>query len=62
MNRKRTGIFALTACFLAVAVSPLSAQQYEIVDLGTLGGARSGAVSINENGIISGWATLPSGE
>ena len=62
MNRKRTGIFTLIACFLAVAVSPLSAQQYEIVDLGTLGGARSGAVSINENGIISGWATLPSGE
>jgi probable HAF family extracellular repeat protein len=62
MNLKRIGILAYAACFFAVVAFPLSAQQYEIVDLGTLGGARSGVHSINENGIISGWATLPSGE
>jgi hypothetical protein len=61
MNLKRIGILAYAACFFAVVAFPLSAQQYEIVDLGTLGGARSGVHSINENGIISGWATLPSG-
>lgn len=62
MGRKRTRTCMGTACFIVVAAAPLSAQQYEIVDLGTLGGARSGVHTINENGIISGWATLPSGE
>jgi hypothetical protein len=40
-NRKSTRTFLGRACFLAAAASPLSAQQYEIVDLGTPASARS---------------------
>jgi probable HAF family extracellular repeat protein len=50
------------ACFLVAAAAPLSAQQYEIIDLGTLGGRTSIALAISEDGIVSGWAELPSGE
>jgi probable HAF family extracellular repeat protein len=42
------------------AVRPTSAQQYEIVDLGTLGGNSSRANGISESGIIVGLAALPS--
>lgn len=61
MKLKWTGLSLWTACLLAAAVSPLSAQQYEIVDLGTLGGGTSVATGISENGLVVGWATLPSG-
>jgi uncharacterized membrane protein len=60
MHRKRMRTFVLTVCFLALVASPLSAQQYKVVDLGTLGGTSSRATSISENGIVSGWATHPS--
>jgi probable HAF family extracellular repeat protein len=59
MNHKRKLIWVGTACFLVAAAFSVSAQQYEIVDLGTLGGSSSRAAAITENGIISGWATLP---
>jgi probable HAF family extracellular repeat protein len=62
MNRKRIRTFVGIACLLAAASFPLSAQEYRIVELGTLGGPGSIAVAISENGIISGWAMLPSGE
>ncbi|MCP4250382.1 MAG: DUF3466 family protein [bacterium] len=50
------------AMILLAASSPAPAQpQYQIIDLGTLGGSRSYANGISENGIVAGWATLPSG-
>jgi probable HAF family extracellular repeat protein len=61
MNHTRIRTFVATVCFLVAAASPLSAQQYEIVDLGTLGGLRSHANGISENGIVAGWAQLPPG-
>lgn len=62
MNRRRIRTFLGVACVLAAAAFPISAEEYRIVDLGTLGGPDSVAVAINEDGIISGWAMLPSGE
>jgi probable HAF family extracellular repeat protein len=46
-----------TTLCVAIAAMPASAQDYEIIDLGTLGGNASGADCISENGTISGWAT-----
>jgi probable HAF family extracellular repeat protein len=43
---------------LAIPVKIL-AQQYTITDLGTLGGTFSGAVGINNRGLVSGDSTLP---
>jgi len=62
MNRKRTMIFVLTACFLAAAAFPASAQEYEIIELGTLGGTSTRARVITEDGVVYGWSTLASGE
>jgi uncharacterized membrane protein len=64
MNRKRISIrtFVGMACVLAAAASPLSAEEYRIVELGTLGGPDSKALAISENGTVSGLAMLPSGE
>jgi probable HAF family extracellular repeat protein len=48
---------SMVAC-LVIAVSPCLAQEYDLVDLGTLeGGLRSYALSISESGIIAGWAS-----
>jgi probable HAF family extracellular repeat protein len=43
--------------FVLITASPTLAQQYELVDLGTLGGVFSRANAISENGTIAGWAT-----
>jgi probable HAF family extracellular repeat protein len=48
-------------CFLALAAHSVQAQQYELIDLGTLGGPRSVAKRISESGIVTGWAQLPTG-
>jgi probable HAF family extracellular repeat protein len=48
---------SIVACLL-ISASPCLAQEYDLVDLGTLeGGSRSYALSINESGIIAGWAS-----
>ena len=62
MKCRRIGILLLTACCLAVATVPLSAQEYRVVELGTLGGPDTMALAISDNGIVSGLAMLPSGE
>jgi probable HAF family extracellular repeat protein len=57
-NPKRACI--TIACFV-VAASFCGAQQYEIIDLGTLGGTISRAEEITEDGVISGYASIASG-
>jgi probable HAF family extracellular repeat protein len=57
MNARRAKTCLGIVCVVAVAATRLSAQQYEVVDLGTLGGNYSGANGISENGMIAGWAT-----
>jgi probable HAF family extracellular repeat protein len=43
---------------IALAAGPASAQQWELVDLGTLeGGLRSYALAISPGGIVAGWAS-----
>ena len=61
MKPKRALFSLLTACLLAAAASPLSAQEYQVIDLGTLGGVHGQAHGISEGGLVVGWATLPSG-
>lgn len=48
---------AIVTAGLFVAASPALTQEYEFIDLGTLGGNHSGALGISESGIISGYAT-----
>lgn len=70
----RVATLALLAASLlppAAAQQPLGARldaaiasntpQYELVDLGTLGGLSSAANDINEHGVIAGWAQIASG-
>jgi probable HAF family extracellular repeat protein len=50
--------FLTLSIILVFAIrTPIPAQQYEVIDLATLGGAFSEAHAINESGIIAGWAT-----
>jgi probable HAF family extracellular repeat protein len=61
--KKAIAVLFIGVMILLTASSPAPAQQqYRIVDLGTLGGPNSMAMAISENGIVSGWAELPSGE
>jgi uncharacterized membrane protein len=61
MKRNSTKLFLWTICFLALAAHSVQAQQYELIDLGTLGGPRSVAKGISESGVVAGWAQLPLG-
>ncbi|MFC1572160.1 T9SS type A sorting domain-containing protein [Candidatus Eisenbacteria bacterium] len=47
---------------LTLMTIPIQAQDYDLIDLGTLGGTRSGANAISESGIIAGYAATASGE
>src|SRR4051812_30684197 len=46
---------------MALSLQCLLAQQYEVVDLGTLGGASSQAYGINQSGKVVGAAAVASG-
>ena len=59
MRRKWSVLVA--AVFLA-AVNLCNAAQYEIIDLGTLGGDSSYAHSINEHGQVVGWSETSTGD
>ena len=60
MAKQRTIKSAVTLILLAI-VNLSSAVSYEIVDLGTLGGARSRAHAINDSGAAGGYAEEPHG-
>jgi probable HAF family extracellular repeat protein len=47
--------------YLILSAVPSSAQDYDFIDLGTLGGSYSFALCISENGTIAGWATNTAG-
>jgi probable HAF family extracellular repeat protein len=50
-----------TLSFLALLAPAASAQDYTVIDLGTLGGKSSGAFAINANGQITGTARTAAG-
>ena len=51
---------SLVIALLSVLPKPLSAEvRYTVKDLGSLGGSRSGAVSINHDGEVVGYSALP---
>lgn len=47
---------------LLLAAAPAAAQSYDVVDLGTLGGANSIAYGVNEAGAVAGQASRANGE
>jgi len=49
-------MLVVCAAFCALAVGRVDAQSYSIVDLGTLGGNRSGAYGISQTGTVVGYA------
>src|SRR5207248_8003523 len=67
MPRRRVGIgFLVLVAAIAVTLitgPPASAAlTFRITDLGTLGGARSSALAVNDSGQVVGWATRPDGK
>jgi probable HAF family extracellular repeat protein len=60
MKSRTTTLFVAMTMF-ATLVVPLqvAAQQYNLTDLGTLGGTFSEAFGINDRGSVSGYSTLP---
>jgi probable HAF family extracellular repeat protein len=52
---------SLGLLFVCAFATPAASQEYEIIDLGTLGGSTSGAYCISENGTIAGFATTAPG-
>jgi probable HAF family extracellular repeat protein len=59
MKRSGTLVAAALALSLPLAAGSLSAQEYELVELGTLGGSTSQALGITQSGRVLGWATTP---
>lgn len=57
MRAIRIGIVAV----ITGTSPPVAAQEYELIDLGTLGGSYSEASAITENGLVVGWATTAPG-
>ncbi len=62
MKKTITALFTGVMILLTASSPAPAQQQYEVVDLGTLGGNRSAASGISENGIVAGWATSASGK
>jgi probable HAF family extracellular repeat protein len=56
-----TALYLLLVAYLVFVTVPAPAQDYEFIDLGTLGGTYSMALCITDNGIIGGWATNTAG-
>ncbi|MCB9914799.1 MAG: hypothetical protein H6828_06565 [Planctomycetes bacterium] len=51
--------FACAALGAALLATPAAAGGYVFVDLGTLGGANSAALGLNDRGQVVGWAEVP---
>jgi len=63
----RTWVRWLAICgqvvaLLLVAAAPATAATYTVTDLGTLGGASSGATDVNSSGEVVGWAQTATGQ
>ncbi|MHC4743418.1 MAG: hypothetical protein ACYS8Z_16000, partial [Planctomycetota bacterium] len=62
--RKKIIVLAIAAVMVAFGVwlyRWASIPEYEIIDLGSLGGEIGGATGINNSGQIVGWSEVPDG-
>jgi uncharacterized membrane protein len=60
MRASLTILAALAASLVPAA--PAGAAAYQVIDLGTLGGASSGATDLNDAGAAAGWSRTASGQ
>jgi probable HAF family extracellular repeat protein len=56
MRSKICGVFLLAAVSIPVVASGQQLPQYEVRDLGTLGGIASGGTDLNDAGDVTGWS------
>jgi probable HAF family extracellular repeat protein len=61
MDRVTQAIFILTLVCIAAGFQRADAQEYSVVDLGTLGGDSSEATALNESGWVVGVSTTSAG-
>ncbi|GLQ91761.1 hypothetical protein [Dyella acidisoli] len=57
--RRTTSVLVAALCVMAVSTPAAAAGRYQVRNLGSLGGTSSAGISINQPGLVSGYANLP---